>query len=157
MQQAAIIPVDYKSLYEAAQIEIEQLKLRLAQFEKMVFGSRHERFVPDNGTIAEQLTLGLNAEAIGERTVTKEEVTITRTNIQVEKKAHPGRTALPADLPREIVTIEPQEDTTNLKKIGEEITEQLDVTPATFFVRRFVRSKYALGEGEGVIIGKLPS
>jgi transposase len=64
---------------------------------------------------------------------------------------------LPADLPREIVLIEPKGDVSNLKQIGEEITEQLDVTPATFFVRRFVRPKYALPEGEGVIIGKLPS
>lgn len=157
MQQTITIPVDYKSLYEASQLEIAQLKLRLAQLEKMIFGSRHERFVPDNGAVAEQLALGLNAEAIGERTVTKEEVTVTRTNIQVEKKAHPGRMALPADLPRQIVTIEPEGDITDLKKIGEEITEQLDVTPAEFFVRRFVRSKYALPEGEGVIIGKLPS
>ena len=164
MLQAATIPVDYKSLYEVASqklegalLQIEQLKLQLAQFEKMVFGSRHERFVPDNGIVAEQLALALQAEAIGERTVTKEEVTVTRTNIQVEKKPHPGRMALPADLPREIVTIEPEGDITNLKKIGEEISEQLDVTPSEFFVRRFVRSKYALPEGEGIIIGKLPS
>ncbi len=97
----------------------------MAQFEKMIFGSRHERFVPDNGTVTQQLALALQAEAIGERTVTKEEVTITRTNIQVEKKPHPGRMALPADLPRQVVTIEPEGDTTNLTKIGEEITEQL--------------------------------
>ncbi len=57
-------------------MQIEQLKLQLAQFEKMVFGSRHERFVPDNGIVAEQLALALQAEAIGERTVTKEEVTV---------------------------------------------------------------------------------
>jgi transposase len=139
MQQATTIPVDYKSLSEALQLQVMQLTLRVGQLEKMLFGSRHERFVPDNGAVAEQLALGLEAEAIGKITVTKEEVTIRRTNIQVEKKAHPGRMALPADLPRQIITIEPQGDTTNLKKIGEEITEQLDVTPAVFFVRRFVR------------------
>ncbi len=64
MLQAATIPLDYKSLYEASQLEIAQLKLQLAQFEKMVFGSRHERFVPDNGIVAEQLALALQA---GER------------------------------------------------------------------------------------------
>src|SRR3954451_18255502 len=157
MQQAATIPVDYKSLYEASQLQVMQLTLRIAQLEKMLFGSRHERFVPDSGAVAEQLALGLQAEAIGERTVSKEEVTITRTNIEVEKKPHPGRSALPADLPREVILIEPEVDTTSLKKIGEEITEQLDVTPAKFFVRRFVRPKYALPEGQGVIIGKLPT
>ena len=158
MQQATTtIAVDYKSLSEALQLQVMQLTLRVAQLEKMIFGSRHERFVADNGAVAEQLALGLNAEAIGERSITKEEVVVTRTNIQVEKKPHPGRMTLPADLPREVVLIEPKGDVSNLKKIGEEITEQLDVTPATFFVRRFVRPKYALPEGEGVIIGKLPS
>lgn len=157
MQQTTIIPVDYKSLYEGAVVQIEQLKLQLAQLQKMVFGSRHERFVPDSAAVAQQLALGLQAEAIGERTITTQEVTITKTNIQVEKKVHPGRMSLPADLPREIITIEPVEDVSDLVKIGEEITEQLDVTPAKFFVRRFVRNKYALPQGEGVIIGKLPS
>ena len=157
MQQATIIPVDYKSLYESSLVRIEQLKLQLAQLQKMVFGSRHERFIPDSAAVAQQLVLSLQAEAVGERTVTTQEVTVTKTNIKVEKKAHPGRMALPADLPRKVIVIEPKEDVSNLTKIGEEITEQLDVTPSKFFVRRYVRNKYALPQGEGVVIGKLPS
>ena len=157
MQQATIIPVDYKSLYESSLVQIEQLKLQLAQLQKMVFGSRHERFIPDSAAVAQQLVLSLQAEAVGERTVTTQEVTVTKTNIKVEKKAHPGRMALPADLPRKVIVIEPKEDVSNLTKIGEEITEQLDVTPSKFFVRRYVRNKYALPQGEGVVIGKLPS
>ena len=157
MQQATIIPVDYKSLYEGSLVQIEQLKLQLAQLQKMVFGSRHERFVPDSAAVAQQLALGIQAEAVGERTVTTQEVTVTKTNIKVEKKAHPGRMALPADLPRQVIVIEPKEDVSNLVKIGEEITEQLDVTPSKFFVRRYVRNKYALPKNEGVLIGKLPS
>ncbi len=69
MLQDTTIPVDYKSLYEAtlqkleaAQIELQQFKLRVAQLEKMIFGSRHERFVPDNGSVAQQLELGLQAD-----------------------------------------------------------------------------------------------
>ena len=157
MQQATIIPVDYKSLYESSLVQIEQLKLQLAQLQKMVFGSRHERFIPDSAAVAQQLALSLQAEAVGERTVTTQEVTVTKTNIKVEKKAHPGRMALPADLPRKVIVIEPKEDVSHLTKIGEEITEQLDVTPSKFFVRRYVRNKYALPQGEGVVIGKLPS
>ena len=157
MQQATIIPVDYKSLYESSLVRIEQLKLQLAQLQKMVFGSRHERFIPDSAAVAQQLALSLQAEAVGERTVTTQEVTVTKTNIKVEKKAHPGRMALPADLPRKVIVIEPKEDVSHLTKIGEEITEQLDVTPSKFFVRRYVRNKYALPQGEGVVIGKLPS
>ena len=73
--------------------------------------------------------LGIQAEAIGERTVTKEEVMIP-VPIYGRKKSTSGTHALPEDLPREVITIEPEGDITHLKKIGEEITEQLDVTPA---------------------------
>ena len=79
MQQATIIPVDYKSLYESSLVQIEQLKLQLAQLQKMVFGSRHERFIPDSAAVAQQLVLSLQAEAVGERTVTTQEVTVMST------------------------------------------------------------------------------
>jgi hypothetical protein len=107
MLQTPAIQLDYKSLYEltklkleASELQVAQLQLRVSQLEKLIFGSKHERFVADNAAVAEQLALGLEAEAIAECTITKEEVTITRTNIQVEKKPHPGRMALPANLPR---------------------------------------------------------
>jgi hypothetical protein len=43
MQQATTIVVDYKSLYEAAKLQVMQLTFRVAQLEKMLFGSSHER------------------------------------------------------------------------------------------------------------------
>jgi transposase len=53
--------------------------------------------------------------------------------------------------------IEPKEDVNGLKKIGEEITEELEATEMKFFVRRIVRPKYAKVNGEGILIGTLPS
>src|SRR5690606_3109283 len=77
------------------------------------------------------------------------------------KKSHPVRTKLPADLPREQVVIEPDEDVTGFTIIGKEITEELEYTPGKFFVRQFVRPKYARPleqEGKpGVVIAELPS
>lgn len=40
--------------------------------------------------------------------------------------------------------------------IGEEVTEVLEVTPAEFYVKRYVRRKYALKDEEGVVIAPLP-
>lgn len=45
-------------------MEVEQLKLRLTQLEKLIYSSRHQRFVPENGSVVQQLTLGLQDEAM---------------------------------------------------------------------------------------------
>ena len=82
----------------------------------------------------------------------KETITYTR-----ERKKHPGRHGLPEHLPVVEVIIEPQEDTTGLKKIGEAITETLEYTPASLVKKRTIRPKYVKADGQGVLIGSLPS
>jgi len=64
---------------------------------------------------------------------------------------------LPEHLRREEILIDPSEDITGLKKIGEEITEVLEWQPGELFVKKYVRSKYAKASGEVVLIGRLPS
>jgi hypothetical protein len=59
-----------------------------------------------------------------------------------------GRQPLPAHLPRIDHHHEPEVCTcgqcgTDLVRIGEDVTEQLDVKPAQFFVHRHIRGKYA--------------
>ncbi|MBK8874136.1 MAG: IS66 family transposase zinc-finger binding domain-containing protein [Bacteroidetes bacterium] len=70
---------------------------------------------------------------------------------------HPGRRPFPSHLPRVEVAIEPLESVTGLKAIGKEITEQLEYEPGRLFVKQYVRVKYAKANGEGIIIGNLPS
>jgi hypothetical protein len=41
--------------------------------------------------------------------------------------------------------------------MGEEVTEVLEYTSGTLYVRRIVRRKYALAKEGGVVIGELPS
>ncbi len=71
------------------------------------------------------------------------------------KKKHKGRQALPEHLPLEEIVIEPDEDTAGMKKIGEQITEVLDYTPASFTRKRYIRPKYAMPEG-GIVIADMP-
>lgn len=40
--------IDYKALYEQSQVRIIALEQQLARLQKMIFGSRHERFVPSD-------------------------------------------------------------------------------------------------------------
>jgi len=136
--------LDYKALYEQQAIIIEELRRELAQLKKMIFGSSHERFVPQNANPA-QLSLDLAVDAIANITTETVAVTTTRTIASVMPKptAHPGRAALPAHLRREKITIEPETIPEGARKIGVEITEELEYIPGELFVNQFIRPKYA--------------
>lgn len=122
-------------------LTVVKLQHELDQLKRLIFGSKQERFIPS--VTADQLALGLNVEPIAQFEITTQDVAYTRTIQEPAKKSFPtGRTKLPAHLPRERVVIEPQEDVTGLKSMGEEITEELDYTPGKFFVRQYVRTKY---------------
>ena len=107
-------------------VQLLNIQHELDQLKRLVFGSRHERFVP--ATPEEQLTLGLSEEPI--RPITPFTETIEYTRIkknEIAEKVSTGRMKLPADLPREKIIIEPTEDVSGMRKIGEEITEELDI------------------------------
>lgn len=150
--------VDYKEKYEALYIEHLNLRHELDQLKRLIYGSRHERFVPE--TPPEQLALGLKAEAKSPATLPVspvQTIEYTRTTKASSEKVPTGRMKLPADLPREQVVLEPAEDVSGLRKIGEEITEELERIPGKLFVRQYVRPKYARPQGEGVVIADLPA
>jgi transposase len=148
--------IDYKAKYEEMHIQNMQLRHELDQLKRLVFGSKHERFVPS--IPEEQLSLGLDVKPLETPPAVIQTITYNRKkDQQTGGKPHQGRMPLPASLPREEVVIEPKEDVSGLKKIGEEITEELEATEMKFFVRRIVRPKYAKINGEGILIGTLPS
>lgn len=92
--------IDYKELYEGALLSIDALKEQLAQLKKVIFGSKHERYIPtDNDNDSTQLTLDLDAATIAAckiTSATKISYIRTRTEVTFNKpKAHPGRMKLP--------------------------------------------------------------
>lgn len=148
--------INYKEKYEDIFILYTQLQHELDQLKRLVFGSRHERFVP--ATALEQLALVLNVDVIESPASSVQTIEYTRKEKETSSnKIHTGRMKLPASLPREQVIIEPTEDVSGWIKIGEEITEELERIPGKLFVRQYVRPKYARPDGAGVVIGELPS
>jgi len=132
---------------------IDQMAFRIAEYKRLLFGSKRERFIAENNP--QQMALPFEVEQTPEVEAKTEKITYTR-----KKKAnenHPGRLPLPDHLPVDEVVIEPQENTEGLKPIGKEVTDELDMTPARLFIRRYIRIKYAKADGEGVLIGELPS
>lgn len=149
--------IDYKAKYEELFVQNSQLRHELDQLKRLVFGSKHERFIPSFPE--EQLSLALDIQKSETPAPVIQTITYNRKKDQHSEsdKPHQGRMPLPASLPREEVVIEPKEDVSGLKKIGEEITEELEATEMKFFVRRTVRPKYAKVNGDGILIGMLPS
>jgi hypothetical protein len=134
------VVLDYKEKYQSACIEIINLRHELDQLRRLVFGSRHERFIAN--TPPEQLALDLTAETVQAAPVPVQAIEYTRQQRKEKtEKVQTGRMRLPADLPREQVILEPEGDVSGLKKIGEEITEELERIPGRLFVRQYVRPK----------------
>jgi transposase len=150
---------DYKELYEQSQLRIIALEQQLQQLQKIIFGSRHERFVPEEQNHP-QLSLNIATEPVATASVMgTQKISYIRHTISVEPKPlqHPGRMKLPENLRREEIIIEPAADTTGCKKMGEEITEILEYQPGELYVKQYKRIKYARSGNAGILIGELPS
>lgn len=133
--------------------ENHYLKLQFEKLKRLHFGQKRERFEGDSN----QILLPFQMPE-GEK---KQLEAQTTEHISYERKkattsAHAGRMPLPEHLPVEEVEIYPEEDITDMVCIGKEVTEELEYKPASYFIRRYIRYKYAPKSKEGVFIGALP-
>ncbi len=125
---------------EKQQLTIQDLEFQLAQLKKLVFGSRHEKFVSADTPIAPTLfDLPAITELLDNTTTT---VTYEKTSKQLRPN-HPGRNSFPEILRREERIINPEGiDPAVATKIGESVTETLAYVPAELFVKKVIRPKY---------------
>ena len=130
--------------------KIEYLESQLAMYRRMQFGQSRERFEGDPN----QTSLPFEPEPV-EAAHQEEEI---REKIEYVRKRpnHKGRAKLPEHLPVEEIEIHPGGDLSDMVCIGREITEELECEPARFYIKRYIRYKYAAKSGEGVKIAELP-
>jgi transposase len=147
------IIAEQKQQLQERDLQLLKLNHELSQLKKLVFGSRSERFQAQDKS---QLALALGDEpAPTAHPLPRQQITYERQ--QSGKSKHAGRLPLPAHLPRKQVVLEPEGvDTSFWKRIGQEVTEELDYVPCRLFVRQYIRPKYAHPSGEGVVIASLP-
>jgi transposase len=139
--------------------QIEKLKHELLILRRKLFGHTSERYVKEDPNRLKLDFGGLEVLPEEEQALleaAKETLTYERKK-KKENPIHPVRQALPAELERKEEIIEPRPIPEGSKCIGEEVTEILEYTPGTFYVRRIIRKKYALPREAGVVISELPS
>jgi transposase len=142
-----------EEVIEQKQADIAYYKELVSKLQRMLFGQKRERFESES----KQLPLPFELE---EQEVKQQEEQLTEKITYVRKKesTHKGRLPLPDHLPVEEIEIHPEGDLSQMVCIGKEITEELECIPTRFFIRRYIRYKYAPKDKDktGVIIGDLP-
>jgi len=138
--------------------QIDDLNGQLYYLKRQLFGKKSEKLDPAQRLLFENLYDQVKAK-IDQQKPPKAKAVKKRRNAN-----HNGRNPLPKDLPREVIEIEPADEEKTCpvcqkekQRIGSEETEKLEYVPASFYVKKYVRYKYACKACENHIsIGPLP-
>jgi transposase len=141
---------EFQQSLAALQTENQLLRQKLELFLKRYFGgTKNERLDPKQ---LELLLAGLATLSAPAPVVEKP------TPPRAASAVRSVRPPLPAHLETERVVLEPaevQQQPAGWRKLGEEVTEELDWKPAQFIKRLYIRPKYA--NAERIVIAPLPA
>ena len=142
--------VGFKAELHSRDLLIEKLKHQLVGLRRSQFGSTAEAL--------DQLELTLEEEEIARAAETPATI---ETDEPVEEKRRPKRKPLPGHLPRNETVIAPGDACgacgSRLKRLGEDVTEELEYIPGRFVVNRIVRPRMACACCETIHQAPLPS
>ncbi len=135
-------------------LKIQALTLELARHKRILFSHKSEAFSPEQRDLFQETW-----EA--DFTAMTTEAASLREEAPKREYKPTGRNKLPAELPRVEHRHEPASCTCgqcgrDLVKIGEDVSEQLDVEPARFFVHRHIRPQYACRGCETITAAPIP-
>src|SRR5258705_4151318 len=157
------LPTDLAALTEmvlALDAENEKLRVAMQTLKEMMFGKRSERLA---ALVTEQLALEVDDLETGVTppAPANDDLPATKPAGKPRKKASRNIGALPKHLPRCEQVLEPDATACpccegRLHKIGEDVSEVLDVIPAILRVLRTIRPKYdCRGCTDGVVQAKV--
>ncbi len=138
---------EYKNRISFLEHEISQLK-------RLIFGSKSEKFISSEPPLPPNTLFTQDSDDNQPLENLTEEITYTRDK-PIHKRG--GRKELPAHLKREIIVLEPEGKTDDMKCIGKKVTEELEYIPGVIYVNRYERPKYKDPKTEKIIIAPMPS
>jgi transposase len=154
---------DYKQLYFQQLTELQQLRQtaaslshQLAEIKRLIYGSKTEKFIPADDTQSIQLNLDMPVPGPVSLPAPKvQQITYNRQLKNTDtSSAHNGRMKLAEHLERKDIVIEPA-GTEGMRRLGEEITEELEYEPGRLFVNRFIRPKYVSADNNSIVIAPM--
>jgi transposase len=126
------------------EIKIQKLALELAYLKRMRYGAKSEALTAEQKSLFEE---DADQDLAAVQAELDTEPAVAETSAR-KQRARAGRQPLPEHLERIEVRHNPEpcicgQCQSELVKIGEDISEQLDIEPARFFVVRHIRPQYA--------------
>lgn len=145
-----------ESVIQAKEVKIAALTHELAYYKRIRFSTKSDPLQRD---VFEE-TWNTDLSAIEAEIEQLQDNSLCDT-VARPKRSRAGRQPLPDHLPRIEHRHEPEschcsQCGKDLVKIGEDISEQLDVEPAKFFVHRHIRPQYACRACESVTAAPIP-
>ncbi|MFC4871972.1 IS66 family transposase [Negadavirga shengliensis] len=147
---------DRERIIREKEEEAVYLKALVEKFRRLAFGQRRERFEGSS----DQMPLPFEAPPEKQQEQAAEFEKKKEGLRRKRKTSHIGRRPLPDHLPVEEVELHPDGDLSEMVCIGKEVTEELDFVPARFFIKRYIRFKYAPKDRyseNGVRMAQLPA
>ncbi len=132
--------------------EIIRLQYQLDWYERQMFGSKSERFIPADDS---QTSLTLGVEQKASAPAVAQHITYERRD--TKKQEGHCRGTMPTNLPVKDIIIEPDEDITGCERIGEDVTWHYEMKRGSLYVERTIRPKYVRKVGTGIAIAVLPA
>jgi transposase len=153
------LPSDVKALQEM----VAELQSQVSYLKRMLFGRRSEKLGsdPNQGILFGAPEADVTTDADDEQVPEDDEEAVPPKR---RRTRHRGRRPLPEHLPRCLHEIHPPSEELTCPCCGEsksvfsqDVTEELEVVPAKFFVNKYVRFKYSCRKCEGYVsTGTLP-
>jgi transposase len=166
---SAIDPAEWRELVENLESltsgyrrQLAEAQAQIAELTRELFGPKTDRLTPEQQDQMNQLIADMEADS-QQPAPDSDGVLDEEESQKPSKRRRKTRHPLPVDLETETVTIEPDLIPCPCcgkmpGRIGEEVSEEIDIVPARLIRRRTVRPKYACPCGEaGVAVAPLPS
>ena len=154
------LPEDAAELRQVSKLlvaEVKALTLKVEQLQHQLHGANRHRSGSKSESL-DQLQLFTENAEIGEAAV---EVAGATPCEAIEPKEKPKRTPLPDPLDRIEQVLTVGEDCAkcggDLKKLGEDVTEELEYIPGRFVVNKIIRPRMACSRCEAILQAPLPS